>query len=252
MITQKLNFNKFSHFIFLIMVSIFLGCADTYTWIDSKLPILQINPENASATSQIDSVKIHFKNFAPNELKHKFTLPSGNSQNLKSIKIVSLPENIALYANGNLVSVGSEIAVNDASPKVDFSFTLEKDLVKDYILQFKGKSVIGFESVTSTLIVRAFYNLKPKAVLSISKLPNSIGSFQFDSSQSYDGDKKYGGTISTYTYKIAGDETKDFTTDKPVLTYGFPKKGTYNVSLIVRDNDAESSNPSEPETVVVN
>ncbi len=67
------------------------------------------------------------------------------------------------------------------------------------------------------------------------------GWFLFDSSQSYDQDKKYGGKILLYRYTI---DSKVIETSKPEILLVLDKNtSSYTISLQVMDNNNAWSEP---------
>lgn len=103
---------------------------------------------------------------------------------------------------------------------------------------FTATDKFGLSS-KAQLTVFTFTNMLPEAKLNVTKVENFDPlEYQFDASQSFDKDRKWGGNIIKYVYSINGFE---IVTIKPVINYIFPNPGTYTIKLHVIDNNNMSS-----------
>lgn len=94
------------------------------------------------------------------------------------------------------------------------------------------------DSDTATLVLKAFENAKPIVDVQIENDPLSDFIKVIDLSSSYDQDGKYGGYIKSYHYLING---QTFVTSTDELSYSFPERSTYGISVFVTDNNNEVS-----------
>lgn len=93
------------------------------------------------------------------------------------------------------------------------------------------------------LYLHLFYNIPPFCIAYINKTsiqhPNE---YEFDASASFDQDKKFGGYIVNYEYKI--NSSLIFTTQNSKLKHIFSSPGNYQIEIRCQDNDgAWSVNP---------
>ena len=91
----------------------------------------------------------------------------------------------------------------------------------------------------------AFQNLVPMAKLSITE--NLEGDFIFDGSSSYDTDERFGGQVSKYKFTIEGEE---LTLTKDNMKFYVDRKGVYEVTLAVVDNDNAVSETVTSELII--
>lgn len=155
----------------------------------------------------------------------------------------------------NFSSNFAEIAINGEIQTEIISNTYVKNDKLDVIVLFKEdkrnilmpskfslqlEDRVGQKSPVYTFVSAGFDKLPPIATFSLKKIALiSTYEYEIDASGSYDQDRKYGGRIVQYIYKIDNKVTRISKNNK--LRYSFPGEGTYQVSLIVRDNDGLSA-----------
>lgn len=107
------------------------------------------------------------------------------------------------------------------------------------IIDFWVTDKIGAVSNAELKLTR-FKNLKPVAVLSYYRIPSASPVDVFVAHDSYDRDKRFGGTITSYIYSIQPLNYNPVLS-KDTMFYYISVPGTYTASLQVKDNDGELS-----------
>ena len=115
-----------------------------------------------------------------------------------------------------------------------------------HLLQPQQSGIVNYKIVCSdsfkattelngTIIV--FDNLTPVPVISLEENQNKVTELEriISAENSYDKDYKYGGRIIQYEYTIENEAP--VVSSKSKILYIFPKKGSYLLSLRVKDNN---------------
>ena len=214
-------------------------CADTYTWNNRKEPRGYFNGILNNYALE-DSVKTFFKSGGGALSSRSFTLTSNVTDIPKTLYIVNVSGGM-LKVDGAAVTSGSEVPLNRSKFSVTCVFEPEIGATTTYRMLFRIKDLGGWTGSATVVTLRAFKNIPPTAAFTATKGEN--GKYTFDASASYDGDKRFGGTIATYDYVITGTKPKKFSTRQSRFeNYGFPRLGNYTVSLRVTDSDGDQSN----------
>lgn len=128
-------------------------------------------------------------------------------------------------------SLAGEIQVTDNI--LDFDYTMLS--LGDHFLELKIKDKYGKEDMASVQLY-SFTNWLPVTDFTITRTAVlSSYEIQIDASSSFDADKKYGGGILQYEYKI--DDQYQVVTNSNILNYIFASPGTYKIDVRVKDND---------------
>lgn len=230
----------------LTVVSSLCKCADTYSWQDRVEPRTFIN-DIKDKFSVEDSIKTHFKTGNGTPKNYPFTLTA--TSDIPKTLFVSKVSGGTLKIDDQVVVTGSEIPLNKDKMSVKCIFEPVEEVDAVYDLEFRMKDLGGWVGNPTSIKIRAFRNLLPVARFAIAKTTGN-NRYTFDASVSYDRDQRIGGGIRTFTYTITGAENRTLLITKPVFTYGFPIKGNYHVTLVVRDGDAGDSEPISTDVIV--
>lgn len=103
------------------------------------------------------------------------------------------------------------------------------------------------QSDTALLQLEVFDNLKPVVNFEIKADESGDLVRIIDLSNSYDGDAKYGGMISSYHWIIEGTE---FSLTRDFIRFAFPDRGTFDVQVYTTDNNGAQSNFETIEVII--
>ncbi len=200
-----------------IIILILFLCAcdnreDLYEKIN-KTPELKIQKagiEKNLSKSLIDSVKF---NFGPYLIEY------------------SISDEEQIQPECTILSGGGILSMNYPTKIISFN----PSLIGLNKLHLRAKDSFKKESISNVDLV-VFENLLPQAFLDITNTKiNSPYEININAVKSYDRDKKYGGKIIEYEYKIG--QIYSVITPLNAVSYIFDKPGTYAVSVRVKDNN---------------
>lgn len=200
-----------------------------------------------------------------NNKKPKFTIASNNSWSFNKNQSTTIIDTLKSGFDYKI-----NLAWEDSNPLTlsymdNLSSTLSYDGIKgnDFLLNNSKDAIINTstigdhnidlkitdpfnESVLTKINLFVFNNLKPVGEFTATKLSSSsnINEYEFDASNSYDKDEKFGGEIVIYSYDISNTQTSynhTFNSNFSKSLFIFPDTGIYSINLIVYDNNNDQS-----------
>lgn len=224
--------------IFLFISIVFIRCGQTREFLEDLNEAPQINfGGNHPEPILKDSIKLS-------------ALASQRKYHI-SLRITDRNNNIAevrydqLVGSGKLLQQEVEIISNNVSFRKD-SALLEFDYYPEHLglHQFSITVTDNFGlSSKAVLELTAFDNLLPAAFFTARKLgQRSRYEWEFDASESFDRDEKYGGAVREYEFSVLG---KVYNLLSPEIRIIFPSTGIYSVGVRVKDNDNKWSQKIE-------
>lgn len=217
--------------------AIIIGCEENTTqFIEGLNEAPQINLISSASDSAVlvDSIKtlIDIKEEL-NFYEVRLTVKDPN-ENLTGIAYFQL------QGIGTLLQEGDTIVDRNINLKEDeLVFEYYPERYGDHVFQLVASDAFGAQNAIIVELT-AFENLPPVSILSVER-NGALGKyhFEFDGSESFDRDEKYGGELIEYEFSLLD---KRFRVLKPVLEYVFPGGGVYEIDLRVKDNNGKWSN----------
>ncbi|MEQ6169140.1 hypothetical protein AAOE16_18215 [Ekhidna sp. MALMAid0563] len=221
--------------ILILLLSLF-ACDETDLYVESqnsKPSIAFVNGDQQS-TTLTDSIKV---SGLVGQFPLEFTLSLKDiNENLEGVDLLNDSENRYLFIQYDSILVDLELVNIDPTTNTINMTALVFD---------EGTQNIKFiaydkfnDTDTATLTLRGFENVKPVVRVDVGSDELSDFIRVIDLSSSYDQDSKYGGFIKSYHYLING---QSFVTTTDKLSYSFPERSTYGLSVFVTDNNNEVS-----------
>lgn len=219
----------------LIITTIFLLASCKEENIDKTAPLLSSEQLFIDKDNNIyDTIKLDYKL----KKRYKFNIQDDGDLDiiLKSENLSSEHSQIAI--NGNIkTELISRTKINNDNLDIVILFNDDnKNVLRTAHFTFELEDRINQKSPIYNLYISAFKKLPPVSKFTMNNIALiSDYEYEIDASSSYDQDRKFGGKIVQYIYKIDNKITRISKSNK--IKYSFPGEGTYQISLIVTDND---------------
>jgi hypothetical protein len=211
----------FTGFLFLGILS-FYRCTDVHDYweVQDNSPHFKFLPSQADTV--IDSLKVSQTN------TYKYSIID---EETKLVPKIQKSTNYQVTVD----SINQIISLKALSPT--------HSLIVIKVIDSFGKTAI------SIIDIVIFSNLAPVAILkyNITKDADNNSFVKFIASDSYDMDKKFGGTITNYEYSLDGNLVT--TSTLSTLTKDI-SQGNHTISLRVKDNDGTWSNSTNVDIIV--
>ena len=185
-----------------------------------------INSVGGPATT--DSVKLTLKSIKK-FVEYKFTVSGNKVDKIVFIKTVN--------GSGTLTTAGITGDGERTVPNGTYSILYTPSAPGKTLIHLEAKD--SFKNIKEAQVeVVAFQNLDPSANLILNNIAIlDPKEYEFDASGSYDRDRKFGGGISSYEFKIG---TKKVLTNQPKVKWIFNSSGNYEIGVTVKDADGGS------------
>ena len=224
------KFVIFLSFIYLI------SCDETEVFIESQnnSPVISFIDGESEVSTLTDSIKVSGL-VGQFPLNFRLSLKDIN-ENLEGVDLFSDTDNRYLFIQYDSILVDLKLVdIDPVSNTIDMTALVFDEGTQN--IKFIAYDQFN-QTDTATLVLKGFENLKPSVSYQVGNDQLSDFIRVIDLSDSHDQDSKYGGFIKSYHYLING---QSFVTTTDNLSYSFPERSTYGVSVFVTDNNNEVS-----------
>jgi hypothetical protein len=208
----------------------FVACDNSYEFLDTfnEAPVASFS--KSDGLTLYDTLKTSIKN---GREEYTFELDLSDNDGFVTALYFEVKNGV-----GSVIWEGSAVdAISGMSDgKITMGFKPENET--NYEIIITAIDNLGLDS-QSTLYLTVFDNLPPVADFDVTFLGVNSGlEYTLDGSTAYDADASHGGDVVLWKYEINDVE---LLTDLEKEKFIFPARGTYEIKLVVTDNDGETS-----------